>query len=131
MIRVRRKGAVIFDSPRGILVVSTGNKKYILPGGGADRSESRKDAGIRKLYEETGMKVTSIKYLFGYIGDVWHTHSGRAVRNDAKVFLVTAEGNPKPKHDIKSVAFWKPGSKINLSVTTKKAIDRYVSEFKS
>ena len=74
MIYKRRKGVAIVDTDKGILVVAGRNKKFILPGGGAERLESRKKATIRELYEETGLRTRNITYLFRYVGGKWHAH---------------------------------------------------------
>ncbi len=76
MIVKRRKGVAIVDTNKGILVVARVNRKFALPGGGAEKWESREKATIRELYEETGLKTKNITYLFRYIGSKWHTHSG-------------------------------------------------------
>lgn len=115
----------------GVLVVAGKSKKFILPGGGAKRWESRKKAAIRELYEETGLKAKSIQYLFRYVGGSWHTHSGRRVRNFAKVFLIETHGTPRPKHEIKHIAFWTPGNRINITKGTRKVIERYFEEYGS
>ena len=125
----RRKGVAIVDTPKGILVVAGRSKKFILPGGGAKRGESRKHAAIRELYEETGLKTKRAKYLFSYVGKKWHTRKG-FVRNYAKVFLIEAYGKPKPRNEIKYIAFWKPGSKIHITTGTKKIIEKYLKEYK-
>lgn len=129
-MRVRRKGSAIVDTPRGILVVAGRGKRFILPGGGAEKWESRKKATIRELYEETNLKTKSIKYLFSYVGNKWHDHHGKLIRNHAKVFLVKAEGIPKPKHEIRYIYFYKEGSKINISNGVKKVIEKYFNEYK-
>ena len=126
----RRKGVAIVDTSKGILVVAGRSKKFILPGGGAEKWETRKKAAIRELYEETGLKTKNITYLFQYVGGQWHTHSGKAIRNYAKVFLVETEGNPRPRHEIKHVAFWKIGSDLYLTNGTKKVIEKYLMDYK-
>lgn len=127
----RRKGVAIVNTSKGILVVAGKSKKFILPGGGAEKWESRKKATIRELYEETGLKTKNITYLFRYVGGKWHAHKGRPIRNHAKVFFVEAEGTPRPKHEIKYIAFWKPESNIHITIGTKKVIERYLTEFKN
>ncbi len=129
-MRIRRKGAAIVDTQKGILVVAGRSKRFILPGGGAEKRESRKKATVRELYEETGLKTRSIKYLFSYVGSKWHTHNGRLIRNHAKVFLVKAEGTPRPRHEIKHIGFYKEGSSLHLNSGTKKVIEKYLNEFK-
>lgn len=126
----RRKGVAIVDTSNGILVVAGRSKKFILPGGGAEKWESRKKATIRELYEETELKTKNITYLFRYIGSKWHTHSGKSIRNYTKVFLVESEGNPRPRHEIKYIAFWKKESNLNLTGGTKKVIEKYLRDYK-
>ncbi|MFA5888371.1 MAG: NUDIX domain-containing protein [Candidatus Nanoarchaeia archaeon] len=129
MSSTRRKGAAIVDTPKGIVVVAGHSKKFMLPGGGAELWESRKKAAIRELYEETGLKTKSITYLFRYTGKKWHSGT-KPIRNHTKVFLIESDGEPRPRHEIKHVAFWKPGSKIYLTTGTRMLIDKYLQEFK-
>ena len=49
MVKIRRKGVAIVHTNKGILVVSGRRKIFMLPGGGADRGESRRKATIREL----------------------------------------------------------------------------------
>ena len=127
---IRRKGVAIVVTKKGILVVAGKSKKFALPGGGANRLESRKKATIRELYEETGLKTKKIEYLFESIGEKWHTHGGRLVKNHTKVFLVEVEGIPKPRSEIRYVDFWKPNSNLNLSGGTKRIFKKYFNEYK-
>ncbi len=101
----RRKGAAIVDTSKGILVIAGRNKRFMLPGGGAEKWETRKKAAIRELYEETGLKTKTITYLFSYIGNNWRTHNGRPIRNHTKLFLIGACGKAKPNHEIKHIAY--------------------------
>jgi 8-oxo-dGTP pyrophosphatase MutT (NUDIX family) len=124
---VRRRGTVLVDTLKGILIASH-NKTWLLPGGGANQGESREKAAIRELREETGLRATNCKYLFEYD----EPDDGRKIRNLHKVFLIEAEGKPKPNHyDVHHFAFWKPDSNIKLSPTTKRIVDRYITEFKN
>lgn len=123
---VRRRGTAIVDTPKGILVVSHHNT-WLLPGGGANKGESREKAAIRELREETGLQATNCKFLFEYN----EPDDGRRIRNLHKVFLIEAGGVPKPNHhDVHHVAYWLPKSNIQLSRTTKIIVDRYMSEFR-
>ena len=125
----RRKGVAIVDTEKGILVGAIGDT-FLLPGGGAKHWESRKKAAIRELYEETKLKTNSIKYLFSDIGIKWHNHEGKLIQNHSKIFLVKFEGIPKPSHEIKKIAFYKPGSKLKLGEGSKKIIDIYLAKYK-
>ncbi len=60
----RRRGTVIVDTLRGILVVSHENRLFYLPGGGAEADESYKAAAIRELEEETSLKTVTCRFLF-------------------------------------------------------------------
>lgn len=125
MVRKRRRGAAIVETKKGILVVSWDNKIFMLPGGGANFFETRRKAAIRELEEETGLKAMSAKYLFKYITPVFLDKRGRQTRNYAKVYLIEAEGKPKPKQEVKYIKFWKEGSKIKLMTGAKMALDQY------
>ncbi len=96
MVRTRRRGTAIVDTPKGILVVSKDGGSFILPGGGANRGESEKDATILELKEETGMEAVEVDYLFDFTGMVHKDSRGSYFRNAHKVFVVT-EGHPRTK----------------------------------
>lgn len=117
---MRRRGTAIVVNKKGIhegiLVTAMRNKVFLLPGGGAKKGESRKRAAIRELYEETGLRATSVKYLFSIKTSMDH-----------KVFLIKASGHPRPRMEIKHIAWWKPGSKIRISKGTRKIIYHYVN----
>lgn len=114
MVHRRRRGTAIVDSPNGILVVSEGGRTYYLPGGGARRGESRKNAAIRELMEETGLRATRCSYLFEYT----------SFSNHHKVFLIETKGVAEPRNEIKYLAYFN-GSNINVSDTTRRIIELY------
>ena len=119
---------VIVESSKGILIVAGRRKKFTLPGGGAEKFESRKKAAIRELYEETNLRVKKIKYLFSNLGDI-HYKRGRETRNNSKVFLATAYGNLRPKNEIKYIDFWKAGCKLDVAESTEGIIKKYLKEY--
>jgi len=125
MTRIRRKSVALVDTHKGILVVSGRSKIYTLPGGGADKGEARKHSAMRELREETGLYSKHRKYLFGYTGGKWHTRKGSVI-NHAKVFLIKTYGRTRPRHEIKHIRYWKPGSEIRISGRTKWIIDKYL-----
>lgn len=109
----RRRGTAIVESQRGILVVTHGNGGvYLLPGGGAREKEIQIIAAIRELKEETGLYPIEVRYLFTYL--------------KAKVFVMTVKGTPRPCNEIKKIAWYRPGSHINISRNTRTIIDRYL-----
>lgn len=125
---VRRRGTAIIDTSRGILVAAGRGRLFLLPGGGANRGESREKATIRELREETHLKAYYWKYLFTYHEP---NERQRKVRNLHKVFLVKAKGTARPNHhDVHHIAFWHEGSDIKLSRTTTKIIQKYLTEYK-
>lgn len=125
MVYLRKRGAVIVNTPNGILLVSGNRGKFYLPGGKANHRESRKIAGIRELKEETNLKGIESTFLFHYIGKVKKNYSGRDFRDDTKVFLVKAKGKIKPKHEIKKIGFYKQGKKIKIDHDTTEIIKRF------
>ena len=126
MVRERRRGTAIVDTPDGILVVSLDGKKFVTPGGGANANESRKDAAIRELEEETGLKGVVVEYLFEFSGVIHKGPRGGLFRNAHKVYLVEARGAPEPRREVKAIGYYK-GSDLRLSYSARKIISRYRS----
>lgn len=52
MTKRRRRGTAIVETTEGILVTSGHKRVFILPGGEANKDESRMQAAIRELREE-------------------------------------------------------------------------------
>jgi 8-oxo-dGTP diphosphatase len=126
MVRTRRRGTAIVDTPNGILVVSLDGSNFTLPGGGAKRNESRREAAIRELMEETGMKAVGLTHLFEFMGGTHEGPRGGSFRNAHEVFLVTATGTPEPGQEVKRVSYF-DGSGPSLTPSAKKIIERYNS----
>lgn len=124
---VRRRGTAIVDTPGGILVVAGRRMRFMLPGGGARKGESRRDAAIRELREETGLTATNSSYLFSYDDP----KDGRRVRSLHKVFLIEAQGVPRPdNHEVRYVEYWRRGLDLQLSDSTRAIIDKYLARFR-
>ena len=131
MVYNRRRGTAIVEFPEGILVVSDNSdksKSFMLAGGKAHEGESRRSAAMRELKEETGLEPLESKYLFPHKGRLHRTYNGKGhFRDYHKVFLVTVNGTPKPQGEVKRIAFFKNGSGLKLSYSTREIIDRFLA----
>jgi 8-oxo-dGTP diphosphatase len=125
MVHQRRRGTAIVDTPKGILVAGGKRRIFLLPGGGAAKWESRRKAAIRELREETGLIATDSKYLFSIEGSIHKDYRGGHFKDHHKVFLIKATGTPRPRHEVKHIAYYTAESNIRLSKTTKSIIDKY------
>jgi 8-oxo-dGTP diphosphatase len=114
VIGKRRRGTAIVDTPEGILVVSRNNRTFFLPGGGAKSGESRRDAAIRELEEETGLQTVKCQFLFEY----------PSFTNDHKVLLMETVGVAEPENEIRFIDFF-DGSNLKVSSTTWEIIELY------
>jgi 8-oxo-dGTP diphosphatase len=126
MVYTRRRGTAIVDTAKGILVVSLDGSNFTLPGGGAHRDESRREAAVRELMEETRMKAVSLTPLFEFLGGAHRGPRGGTFRNAHKVFLVTATGTPEPGQEVKRVAYY-DGSGPSLTPSAERIIAKYRS----
>ncbi|MGD0904562.1 MAG: NUDIX domain-containing protein [Terracidiphilus sp.] len=121
----RRRGTAIVETHQGILVTAGRSKVFLLPGGGAEHHESRTQAAMRELREETGLRPLHAKFLFRHLGRVSKSHGNGYFQDHHTVVLVYAVGTPKPSHEIKYVDYYKPGSNIHISGVTREIIDKY------
>ena len=128
MVYNRRRGTAIVEFSEGILVVSQGGEYFMLAGGGAHKGESRSEAAMRELQEETGLMPLGSKYLFSYEGRVHQDFRGRgSFRDDHKVFLVKANGTPRPQSEIRRIAFFKEGSGLKLTFSAREIIEKFLA----
>ena len=124
-VKKRRRGTAIVETEEGILVTAGRGKVFILPGGGANRGETRTKAAMRELREETGLKPYYAKYLFRHIGKVNKSHGHGYFQDHHTVCLIKAKGVPRPHHEIKYVAYYKLGSGVRISGVTREIIEKY------
>ncbi|GAB4451726.1 MAG: hypothetical protein Kow0031_34260 [Anaerolineae bacterium] len=95
----RRRGTALLETERGILLVLEKPAQHLLlPGGGAEGSESRLQAAVRELREETGLEAYLAVSLFRY----------RSQHNDQTVYYVKASGTPKLR-DADYIGYYKNG----------------------
>jgi 8-oxo-dGTP diphosphatase len=125
MIKKRRRGTAIVDTEKGILVTAGRGKVFILPGGGAGKHETRTEAAIRELRDETGLKAYYVKYLFRHLGRVHKSHGHGYFQDHHTVCLVKARGKARPRHEVKYIAYYKPGSGVRISGVTREIIEKY------
>lgn len=126
-VKKRRRGTALVETENGILVTAGRGGVFLLPGGGANRGESRTQAAMRELREETGLKPYYVKYLFRHRGRVSKSHGHGYFQDHHIVCLVKAHGTPRPRHEIKHIAFYKPGSGVRISGVTREIIEKYYS----
>lgn len=109
------------------MVVAGRRMRFMLPGGGARKGETRREAAIRELREETGLTARNSDYLFSYDDP----KDGRRVRSLHKVFLIEAEGVPRPdNHEVRYVEYWRKGLDLQLSDSTKAIIEKYLARYR-
>lgn len=124
-VKKRRRGTAIVEIEQGILVTAGRSKVFLLLGGGADKGETRIKAAMRELREESGLKPYYAKYLFRHVGKVHKSHGHGYFQDHHTVCLVKATGIPRPRHEVKYVAYYKPGSAVRISGGTREIIEKY------
>lgn len=136
-VKYRRRGTVILETKQGILVVAGRHRSFMLPGGGANRGESRFVAALRELTEETSLLPYEAKVIFKHLGHPKPTFSGKGQYQDHHtVCVVKATGKIKLRDDAKRLAYIDPNSlKVSdpfnsgretlISNTTKEIIQKY------
>ncbi|MDE1853246.1 MAG: NUDIX domain-containing protein [Thaumarchaeota archaeon] len=124
MVHRRKRGTALVDTPNGILLVSETGSRFSLPGGGARKSESRENAAIRELEEETGLKAIDSQLLFEHTGPIHRSYGGGYYRDIHKVFLILSAGVAKPRKEVKVLAY-STDPNLQLTTATKDIIEKY------
>ena len=120
MIHKRRRGTAIVETEKGILLTAGRGRLFITPGGGAGIKESRMQAAIRELKEETGLEPYFAMALFRYYGRI----HGK-FQDEHTVYYIKAKGSAMPRKEVKYLAYYKPHSDINVSEITKDIISEF------
>jgi ADP-ribose pyrophosphatase YjhB (NUDIX family) len=81
------------------------------------------NATTRELHKETGLATRHYQHLFSYDDP----EDSRLIRNLHKVFLIETVGRPRHRSGESGyIGYWKPGSSLHLSRTTKLLIENYL-----
>jgi len=97
---MRQRGtAIVIRHGKVLLVRDKGRHKFSLHGGGIHKGEPTVSAAARELYEELGLRVTSVKRLkkCDFKGSV----------SEHKVCLIEANGEPNLSgHELDKYIWW-------------------------
>jgi len=124
-VKRRRRGTAIVETEKGILVTAGRSKVFILPGGGAGKHETRIEAAMRELEEETGLKAYQARYLFRHIGRTHKSHGHGYFQDHHTVCLVKARCIASPRHEVRYIAYYKPSSGVRISGVTREILEKY------
>jgi 8-oxo-dGTP pyrophosphatase MutT (NUDIX family) len=91
----RRRGTAIVETECGILLVEDTKGMILLPGGQANRTESRFEAAIRELREETGLVAVCALRLFDF----------DSYTNRHRVVWIKAYGTPVARDDARALHY--------------------------
>ena len=124
----RARGTAVVRTPKGILLTfSPEELKFVLPGGGVDVGETALKATGRELFEETGLKATGLEFVGSIEGPIKRFGARRPkfrfVKETFEVFETKTTGVAKPTGEVKQLGFFKPGSSIDISDTTRQILE--------
>ena len=115
------KNGKILLTKRSTLLVDGG--KWCLPGGGMKKWEKNIDAAKRELFEETGLKSGSVKFLFV------HEEMLRRLKLHAEVFVFKIEtiGELKRNWEVSESKWFSRSeiNKMNLAFTHNEIENKY------
>lgn len=113
----KKRGTVIVQTPKGILLTKINHDLFLLPGGKSESGEPRIITAVRELKEETNLSTESIIFLFNHESQ-YYSH---------KVFLVKATGTPKASNEISFIDYYPNVSDELISSSSLKIIHRFMS----
>lgn len=119
----RERATVILEDERGILLVrGKGEEHFITPGGGLG-GDTASVAAQRELLEELSVRATELRPTGSFLGfaDPSDWKGGRALQHN--IFEGKISGTPRASSEIDEIAFWKPGSDLNISTDTREILE--------
>ena len=111
----RRRATAIIEYPEGILVTVMRHMACGLPGGSIQPGEAEDVVLVRELRTETSLIADEMSLLFHYETAV----------SDHSVFWILPRGTPTAGGDVDQLAFYQPGSDLNLSPEAQAIIERF------
>ena len=116
----RQRATIIVEVDQRILLVENRGGLVLLPGGGINPEESRLQAAVRELAEETGLIAESMLFLFSH----------ESATNCHNVFWAAASGAVLAGDDATALHFFDHGSPLligRMSRASRQIIDRFLS----
>ena len=119
MSHKRKRATIIVQMDKGILLVSHsrhGKTLYMLPGGGVRHGEESSHAAKRELYEETGLHISEIRFLFSF----------EATQSN-QVFYAKTYGRLRKRHETTHIRFYNENTKhrYRLAGSVRPIIEKY------
>ena len=119
MSHKRKRATIIVQTDKGILLVSHSrhrNPRYMLPGGGVRHGEKSIHAAKRELYEETGLHISKLVYLFSFEATQSH-----------RVFYAKTHGRLRKRHETTHIRFYNENTKhrYRLAGSVRPIIEKY------
>ena len=115
---MRQRATIIVEIDKRILLVENRGGLLLLPGGGINAAESRLQAAVRELAEESGLIAESMLFLFSH----------ESATNCHHVFWAMAPGVPFAGDDATALHFFDqdhPALSGRMSRASRQIVDRF------